>query len=116
MTLAEFYNTIGESYGPVLSRLTKEDRISKYLLLFLQDPSFGELQKAFDDKNIQSAFRAAHTLKGIAANLGFNKLSKSSSDLTEDLRPLAFTDKSETLLEQVKIDYDLVVSNIQKMQ
>lgn len=116
MTLAEFYNTIGEDYAPVASRLMREDRISKYLQLFLQDPSFSELRKAFDEKNAQNAFRAAHTIKGIAANLGFNKLSKSSSDLTEDLRPLAFTDKSDALFEQVQIDYDLVVLNIQKMR
>ena len=35
---------------------------------------------------VDEAFRAAHTLKGVAQNLGFEKLYKPSSELAEILR------------------------------
>lgn len=115
MTLSEFYNSIGESLNEVLERLRMEERVKKYLLLFLEDPSFNELQKAFASKDAETAFRAAHTLKGVAANLGLNKLSLSSSALTEDLRPYKFTADSQSLLEKVEADYTAAVNGIKQL-
>ena len=115
MTLSEFYSSLGESLDEVLERLRLESRIVKYLGLFLSDPSFNELKDAFAKNDAQTAFRAAHTLKGVAANLGLNKLSASSSELTEDLRPGVFTDKSQTLLEKAEADYNAVVEGIKQL-
>ena len=115
MTLQNFYDSIGESLDDVLNRLHKEERITKYLGLFLQDPSFNDLEKAFGEKDAEKAFRAAHTLKGVAANLGFQKLYEASSALTEDLRPGAFTDSSETLFSNVLDLYSSVIENIRTL-
>ncbi|MBO7413054.1 MAG: Hpt domain-containing protein [Fibrobacter sp.] len=114
MTLQEFYASVDESLEDVLARLHKEERISKYLGLFLQDPSFNELEKAFEEEDIEKAFRAAHTLKGVAANLGFQKLYEASSALTEDLRPREFTINSDTLFSAVLSNYSNVIENIRK--
>ena len=69
MTLSELYSSLGESLNEVLERLRMESRIAKYLKLFLSDPSFEELKNAFASQDAKTAFRAAHTLKGVAANL-----------------------------------------------
>lgn len=116
MTLSEFYNSIGESLVEVLGRLGMESRIAKYLGLFLQDPSFNELKEAFANDDAKTAFRAAHTLKGVASNLGLNKLSTSSSELTEDLRPLAFTVNSQALFDKVEADYIAAVEGIKQLE
>lgn len=115
MTLFEFYSSLGESLDEVLSRLRLESRIAKYLGLFLNDPSFDELKSAFDNNDAKTAFRAAHTLKGVAANLGLNKLASSSSELTEDLRPGAFTANSQDLLEKVELDYIAAIAGIKQL-
>ena len=115
MTLFEFYNSLGESLDEVLGRLRLESRIAKYLGLFLNDLSFDELKNAFAKNDAKTAFRAAHTLKGVAANLGLNKLSSSSSELTEDLRPGSFTTVSQDLLENVELDYIAVVEGIKQL-
>lgn len=116
MTLSDFYSSINESMDEVLGRLRMESRIYKYLGLFLSDPSFTELTAAFEQKDAPTAFRAAHTMKGVAANLGLNKLMATSSELTEDLRPGAFTDKSEALFKEVSEAYTAAISGIQKLQ
>ena len=56
----------------------------------------------------------AHTLKGVSANLGFQRLLRSVSQLTELLRPQGQTIPQEAagLLEQVRQDYELTVSAI----
>ena len=115
MTLQEFYASVDESLDEVLNRLHKEERITKYLGLFLQDPSFSNLEKAFEEEDIEQAFRAAHTLKGVAANLGFQKLYEASSALTEDLRPREFTVNSEQLFSSVLAIYSNVIENIRKL-
>ena len=116
MTLSEFYSSLDESLDEVLERLRMESRVAKYLKLFLSDPSFTELKEAFAGNDAQTAFRAAHTLKGVAANLGLNKLSASSSELTEDLRPGAFTANSQALFEKVEADYIAAVEGIKQLE
>lgn len=115
MSLSEFYSSLGESLDEVLGRLGMESRIAKYLGLFANDPSFNELKEAFAKNDVKTAFRAAHTLKGVAANLGLNTLSASSSELTEDLRPLAFTANSQSLLANVERDYNAAIEGIKQL-
>ena len=48
--------------------------------------SFDELCEAVDRSDWERAFRAAHTLKGVAQNLGFDRLYAVSVPLTEAMR------------------------------
>lgn len=86
MTLQEFYSAIGGDYEGVLSRLLKEERIMKYVLKFLDDKSYDTLCVKIAEGDYEEAFRASHTIKGVASNLGFNRLFDSSHALTEELR------------------------------
>ena len=116
MNIRECFEKMGENIDDVLSRLRKEERVAKYSLLFLKDPSFDELCAAYDKGDVQTAFRAAHTLKGAAANIGFNQLSHSASELTEALRNGQIPANGAALLSQVKLDYTRVTSNIRAFQ
>ncbi|MDD6903197.1 MAG: Hpt domain-containing protein, partial [Eubacteriales bacterium] len=58
----------------------------------------------FEAGDEEAAFRAAHTLKGVAKNLGFSDLGESASVLTEVLRNRTF-DGASPLFEKVKSDY-----------
>lgn len=116
MNIRECYEKMGENIDEVMGRLRKEERIAKYALLFLKDTSFDELNRAFDAGDAPTAFRAAHTLKGAAANIGFNKLSHSASELTEALRGNSFPANGSTLLMQVKLDYVRVTTAIREFE
>lgn len=52
--------------------LNKEDFYQKFLLKFPSDPNFEALEKAIAEKDMEGIERAAHTLKGVSANLGLD--------------------------------------------
>lgn len=86
MGLIEFYPMVGGDYKEVICRIPKDAMIKKFVLKFLDDPTYDELNQAIAKKDVTLAFRAAHTLKGIAYNLGFTTLGNAASKLTEQLR------------------------------
>ena len=87
MTEKEFYDQIGGSYEEARARLMRDALIRRFVLKFRDDPGFGELQAAAAAQDWDAAFRAAHSLKGVALNLAFARLGGSVSALTDLLRP-----------------------------
>lgn len=74
MTIEECYKEMGADYAEVLKRLYSEAMIRKFVLLFLKDDSFQNLEEGLAKQDVKEAFRAAHTLKGVCQNLGFSNL------------------------------------------
>lgn len=114
MNIKEFYNEIGGNYSDVLSRLSNEALITKIVKKFNEDPSFSQLEEALDSGNIDLAFRAAHTLKGISLNLSFDKLSKDAIEITEILRA-GKLDGTKELFDSLKKTYDETISKIKEL-
>ena len=86
MTLEEFYCLAGGSAAETAPRMGGADATRRFLRLFPLDDSFPMLAAALERGDVQNAFRAAHTLKGVAANLGLERLRALASDMTECLR------------------------------
>lgn len=86
------YAQMGANYTEAIRRIGSDERICKYMAILQQDESMDSLCRAFVGEDRETAFRASHTIKGSALNLGLTRLSDSSSRLTEALRsnmPLA---------------------------
>ena len=115
MTIRECYDELGLDFDAVLSRLVNEKLVQKFALKFLDDPSFQNLKDALDSKDVETAFRAAHTLKGVCLNLGFDNLYKASFDITEKLRGRD-TEGCEELLAKVEEQYNNTVDAIHMME
>lgn len=86
MTVEECYKKIGADYTNILQRLGKDERIRRFMLMFLEDPNYGMLCEAMEKKDYDAAFSAAHTLKGGCQNLSFTRLLAACSGLTDALR------------------------------
>ena len=97
MTLEECYAQMGANYNDVLKRFYKPEMIRRFVKLFPADTSFQQLEDAMAAKDVKEAFRAAHTLKGVCLNLGFDNLSPSAVALTEILRAGTFEGAAEQL-------------------
>ena len=92
MTLQEFYARVGGDYDATLRRLPSEALVKKFLLKYPGDPSFHQLKDALAAEDWELAFRASHTLKGVAQNLGMDRLYQTAAALCDGVRgpkPLA---------------------------
>ncbi len=114
MTLKEVYAAFGGDYEDVLGRMMTERLVTKFVLKFPNDKSYELLCSSLEGEDYETAFRAAHTLKGVCQNLSITRLFESSNNLTESLREHHVPSKTELneMLEKVKQDYDLTVSAI----
>lgn len=75
-----------------------EALFAKFLLKFKDVKNYAGLVESLDQGNFEEAFKYAHTLKGVSANLGLDPVCKPVSALTELLRGKA---ASEVDMEQV---------------
>ena len=116
MTVQECYEAFGGDYQEVVSRLRTDERIARFLLRVVDDGSYQLLLDSIASGNMDEAFRAAHTLKGVCMNLSITKFAQSSSALTELLREKReLTDEVQALLQQVKEDYELTIGSIKQL-
>ena len=115
MTLQECYAAMGGNYEDAIGRLRSERLVQKFVLKFLDDGSYHLLCRSLEEKNYPEAFRAAHTIKGVCQNLGFDRLYQSSSQLSEALRN-GFTPEAPALAEQVGTDYQQTTEVIRTFQ
>lgn len=109
MNIKEFYEVVGGSCDEVLNRLPDMNMVKKFLHKFAGDPFYACLMHAVENEDAEGAFRAAHTLKGTAANLGLKGLYIAASELTEQLRgkdELAETEYTEAVSREYNVVMD----------
>lgn len=73
-TIETCYAVIGGDLDGVRGRLLTDERIVKFLTIFLQDTSYSNLVTHLEAGDLKEAFRAAHTIKGISRDLGLTPL------------------------------------------
>lgn len=113
MSLEECYTMLHGNYQDAKIRLMNDRLVGKFIVRYLDDPTMQQLLDAAEAGDRTSAFRAAHTLKGVAANLAFTELQAAASALTEQLRPLD-ADPDQALLDAVKQAYQRVTQAIRQ--
>ncbi len=116
MTTKECYESMGADYNNVLDRLMSEKLVRKFLYKFLDARDMEELKASLAVQDYSTAFRMAHNLKGVCANLGITRLCASSSELCEELRNEQYTEKVEPLMAVVTADYEETIAAIKRLQ
>ena len=114
MELKEFYDKIDGDYEGTISRLMKDEIIKKFVIKFLNDKSYEELKSNLESSNMEDAFRSAHTLKGVASNLGMTKLYTVGSEITETLRHKEY-DGVDVMFEAVEKEYIKTIELIKQL-
>lgn len=109
--LEEAYRSVGADWDGVTKRLMGEELVYRFAGKFLEDDSFAKLKQALADRDVEAAFMAAHTLKGICQNLGFDNLYKPSAALTEILRAGTLEGADEAFAP-VEAEYNKTVAAI----
>lgn len=115
MTLLECYERTGSDYQDVMKRLGNEALIRRIAAKFPKDTSFQKLQEGFLKEDGELAFQGAHALKGICLNLGFTRLGKISSELTESLREKKEMEECRELFETAEIEYKNLTAVLEQL-
>lgn len=88
-----------------------ESLLKRFVQKFPQDPTYQSLREAVEGDEPAQVERAAHTLKGIAANLGYQALSDRCADLVSAIRN-GETGDNAALFQSVTEEYDKIVRAI----
>lgn len=108
-TIREFYTLVGGSYDDMSERFPSDALILRFLTMLPQDGSMELLARSVDAADAKTAFRAVHTLKGVALNLGLTALAGVCSEMTEALRGSdTLPASAPALFEAVQREYDKV--------
>ncbi len=114
MTTKEFYLRVGGDWQDVLKRFGSEELIRHFIYKFVNDKSMEELRAALACADAERSFRAAHTLKGVCLNLGFQNLYDAVYPLTEKLRTMN-CEGYEEMLAEVEKHYSALISAIPQL-
>lgn len=113
--LEQFFASAGSDAGNIIGRLGGNSSLVKmFLSKFPSDGSFSELKKALNDGDVSVAFRAAHTLKGVCANLGLQNLYEKASSVTEMLRGGSLDDAKKAF-PSLEEEYKKVLESLKKI-
>ena len=115
MTVKECYERLQGDYADACRRLINEAILTRFVLKFPTDPSMQQLRDAVAAGDVETSFRSVHTLKGVAANLGFTQLYQAAWNLTEQLRPRQETADPD-FLEALEKEYQLTLEVIGEFQ
>ena len=118
MTIEECYRELDGNFAEVSLRLPTRSMVERFAGRFPEDTTFDDLCAQMQAGDREKAFRAAHTLKGVCANLSFTRLCRSATRLTEILRPQleAIPAEADEALEEVKQDYARTLNAIRQFQ
>lgn len=87
MTLQELYTRIDGNYDHAVQIMRMEKLISRYVLKFPSSDLNGSLMEAARSMDPTQLFERAHAMKGVCANMGFDKLAEAVGEITEEFRP-----------------------------
>lgn len=90
-----------------------QDLFEKYLLRFLDEPSYTSVVESIDAKDWALAEDSVHSFKGITGSLSMTALFQTSCDLLAHLRAKNY-DEALDLYENLQKEYDEMKNNIKK--
>lgn len=110
-----FYENDGVDYDGVLRRLgNKEALLKKCLAKFMEDENFILLKDAVAKRDNDAMLMAAHTLKGLSANLDLRRLCGLTTGIVSCLRE-GKAEKAPGLFEETEVEYNRVIGELKKM-
>ena len=106
----EILTAAGIQADEALERLMgSEALLERFLKKFLQDKSYEELVSAIEGQELERAFRAAHTLKGVCGNLSLNRLGDLVKEQVELLRVEGVVFRSNGCVDMEKCGWKVEV-------
>ena len=98
----EIFEAYGGDYGITMARfINNEEMYMKFLDKFFEDDS-----TALEGNDLKGAFEAAHTLKGVAGNMGLTPLFDKVCAIVEPLRICKEEAAYADLYQEIKSEFE----------
>ena len=114
ISMREAYEKIGANYDDACARLMGGEMLARFALKFLDDESMDRLEAAMAAGDAEEAFMAAHTLKGVSQNLGFDNLYEPAVVVTEALRDADAVDGAREGMHALQQQYAATMSALRE--
>lgn len=114
ISMREAYEKIGANYDDACARLMGDEMLARFALKFLDDESMDKLEAAMAAGDAEGAFMAAHTLKGVSQNLGFDNLYEPAVVVTEALRGADTVDGAREGMHALQQQYAATMSALRE--
>lgn len=106
------YNEIGIEYEELIARFANNDAIAKrFLKNFLNDQTFLQLQKHYNNHDHEELIKDIHTLKGLSGNLSMKELYSITNIWLIDLRNGNF-ETNEQLYQRCLEEYTKITQGL----
>lgn len=115
MELKEFCKNLEINYEENIARFAGNENIYiKFLKRLLEDNTYNNLKQAFSQNFYEDIEKYAHMLKGLAANLGINRIFLLSNDIVQSVRQKEFNN-IDNLYDKLTKEYELTVQMIRNI-
>ena len=115
MIPSDFFTSLSIDQTSVMARFGGSAALlERFLKKFPADPSWPSLCTALEQQDLPEVERAAHTLKGVAANFGFARLSQACADMVAAVRAGRPEDLPEAF-GRAKEQYEAILAKIAQM-
>lgn len=115
MTLQELVGILPLDYDGAVARFGGNEALyGRFLNKFLQDGTYNALKRAVDCEDYGQVEQQAHTLKGVAANLGLRQLSEDSDHLVQAVRQKAW-DQILPLYAKLQEEYQITTRALNQL-
>lgn len=102
----EIFEEYGADYESTMARfMNGESSYLRFLDMLFRDDSMDNLGKTLEANDLTGAFAAAHTLKGVAANMGLTPLYNAVGAIVEHLRLGEARDDYPKFYEDIKLEF-----------
>lgn len=103
----DIFEAYGADYQSTMNRFMGNEKMYlKFLDMLFQDDNLKKLGTALNNDNTTEAFEAAHTLKGVIANMGLTPLHTAISIIVEPLRNGEHRDDYLKLYQTICLEFE----------
>lgn len=106
----KLFEEYGGDYTATMARfMNNEAMYMKFLNMLFKDDNLDKLSEAIKNNDLNAAFEAAHTLKGVVANMGLTPMYEAVNSIVEPLRLRKENPEYPILLEKIQAEYARVI-------
>ena len=113
----EIFDAYGADYSATMERFMGNEALYlRFLDMLFEDESLQTLGKALEAGDMANAFAAAHTLKGVAANMGLTPLYQAVCTLVEPLRTGEQREDYAVLYQAIQAEFQRAAQLCQQLK